>query len=100
MGVPYDTFWHLNPRKMKPIEKAYELKLEAQQNRMNLEAWVFGLYNQHAVASVLSKSAKYPQKPLELFGTKKKTPQEEADEFMRFMLQHNAIKSVSKEIEG
>lgn len=100
MGVPYDTFWHLNPKKLKPIEKAYELKLEAQQNRMNLEAWIFGLYNQHAVASVLSKSAKYPQKPLELFGTKKKTPQEEADEFMRFMLQHNAIKSVSKEIKG
>jgi hypothetical protein len=85
---------------MKPIERAYELKLESQQNRMNLEAWIFGLYNQHAVASVLSKNAKYPQKPLEIFGTKKKSPQEEADEFMRFMLQHNAIKSVSKEIEG
>lgn len=85
---------------MKPIEKAYSMKMEAHQNRMNLEAWVFGLYNQHAVASILSKNAKYPQKPLEIFGSaKKKAPQDEADEFMRFMLQHNAMKRISKEVK-
>ncbi len=86
MGVPYDTFWHLNPKRMKPIEKAYEMKLEARQNQMNLEAWLFGLYNQNAIASVMGKNNKYPKKPHEMFGTqKKKTPQEEAEEFKRYM---------------
>lgn len=100
MGVPYDTFWHLNPKRMRPIEKAYEMKLESAQNRMNLEAWLFGLYNQHAVASILSKSAKYPQKPMDVFGNaKKKSPQDEADEFARFMHQHNAMKRISKEVK-
>ena len=100
MGIPYDTFWHLNPKRMKPIEKAYEMKMDGQQNRMNLEAWVNGLYVQHAIASVLSKRAKYPAKPLELFGKEKpKSPQEEADAFKRFMLQHNAINKVHKEID-
>ena len=101
MHVPYDVFWHLNPKKLKPFEKAYETELEARQTRMNLDAWLHGLYIQHAVASVMSKSAKYPQKPFDIFGTqKKKTPQEEADEFMRFMLQHNMQRQISKEVKG
>lgn len=98
MGVEYSVFWTLNPKKLKPFEKAYSMKLEAKQNRMNLDNWLQGLYNQHAIASVLSKRAKYPQKPFDLFGTSKKTPQQEADEFMRFMLQHNAQKRVSEEV--
>lgn len=98
MGVDYNVFWTLNPRKLKPFEKAYEMKLESRQNSMNLEAWLKGLYTQHAVASIMSKRAKYPQKPFDLFGNQKKTPQQEADEFMRFMLQHNAQKRISEEV--
>lgn len=100
MHVPYEVFWHLNPRKLKPFEKAYDLEMQGRQNAMNLEAWIKGLYNQHAVASVLSKNAKYPQKPFDLFSTKKKTAQEEADEFYRFMLQHNAQKRINEELKG
>ena len=98
MHVPYETFWHLNPRKLKPFEKAYEMEMESRQARMNLEAWVFGLYNQHAVASILSKGARYPSKPIELFGKSKKTPEAEVEEFRRFMLQHNAQKRIKAEV--
>lgn len=58
---------------------------------MNLTAWTHGLYVQNAVASVLSKNAKYPKKPHELFGsTKPKSAQEEGLEFERYVMQYNA----------
>lgn len=99
MGVAYETFWHLNPRKMKPIEKAYEMKMEARQNQMNLEGWLDGLYIQNAIASVMSKNAKYPKKPFDMFGTTKpKTPEEEAEEFKRYVedmaMKRKAIKAM------
>lgn len=92
MHVPYETFWHLNPRKLKPFEKAYELEIEARQNAKNLQAWLDGLYVQNAVASVLSKSAKYPQKPFDLFNAKKKTVKEEGMDFERYVQQFNAMR--------
>lgn len=90
MHVPYDVFWHLNPRKLKPIEKAYSMEMESKQNSMNLEAWLHGMYISHAVASVMSKSAKYPKKPFELFSNHKKTAQEEGMDFERYVQQFNA----------
>ena len=97
IGVPYETFWHLNPKKLKPFEKAYELKIEARQSRINLEAWLNGLYNQNAVASVLSKDSKYPKKPFDLFGKEKeKTPQQEAEEFRAYAEQMAIKRKVAK----
>lgn len=67
------------------------------QARINLTAWVNGVYVQHAVASCFAKNAKYPQKPLDIFGTEAKaTPQQEAAMFERFMIAHNAQKEVAK----
>ena len=95
MDVTYEIFWTLNPRKLKPFEKAMELKQKAIQNRMNLTGWVSGIYVQHAIASCLSKGAKYPQKPLDIFGLEEKaTPQEEVAMFERFMIAHNAQKEM------
>ena len=100
MHVPYETFWHLNPRKLKPFQKAYEMEMESRHNFMNLEAWLFGLYNQNAVASVFTKS-KYPKKPHEVFGAKPKTPQQEAEEFKRYVEMFNArrkaVNAIKKE---
>lgn len=90
MHVPYEVFWHLNPHKLKPYEKAYEMEMESRQNAMNLEAWLHGLYNQNAVASVFSKSAKYPKKPFDMFSGKTKTAQEEGMDFERYVQQFNA----------
>ena len=85
MHVPYELFWHLNPRKLKPFEKAFEQEIEARQNAKNLEAWLHGLYNQNAIASVMSKNARYPTKPFDIFGkAKPKTPEEEAEEFKMY----------------
>lgn len=95
MHVPYELFWKLNPKKLEPFQKAAEMEQKAMQNRLNLTAWVTGVYIQHAVASCFSKGAKYPQKPLDIFGTEAKpTPQQEVEMFERFMVAHNAQREV------
>lgn len=99
MGVSYETFWHLNPRKLKPFEKAYELEMESRQARMNLEAWLNGLYEQNAIASIFGKNNKYPTKPFDIFGvSKQKTPEEEVEEFKNYVaemaLKKKAIKAM------
>jgi hypothetical protein len=86
--VPYETFWTLNLKTMKPFLKAYDNEVDAAHNRLNLEAWVIGIYVQHAVAANFGKSNKYPNKPLEIF-SKQKTAEEEAREFAKFVEQHN-----------
>ena len=95
MHVPYELFWKLNPKKLEPFQKAAEMEQKAMQARLNLTGWVNGIYIQHAVASCFAKNAKYPQKPIDIFGTEEKaTPKQEAQMFERFMYQHNAQKEV------
>lgn len=60
MGVDYDLFWTLNPKSLQPFIKAFELK----QKNNDTMAWQFGQYVRMAIASVLSKDGKYPQKPI------------------------------------
>lgn len=90
--VPYDVFWHLNPRKLKPFEEAYKMEMDSRQNATNLNAWLTGVYVQNAIASVFSKGAKYPQKPFNLFDGQKKTAEQEGMDFERYVQQFNAIR--------
>ena len=64
IGVPYELFWKLNPRKLKPFEAAYKMKLDREQDMINAKAWVNGLYVQMAIGSCFSKNSKYPESPL------------------------------------
>lgn len=59
IGVEYNTFWHLNPNKLKLFSEAEQLKIKGQ-DFMN---YMLGLYIRTAVASVLDNKAKYPKKP-------------------------------------
>lgn len=94
--VPYDVFWRLNPKKLEPFQKAAEMEQKAMQARLNLTAWVSGVYVQHAVASCFSKGARYPQKPLDIFGLEKKaTPEQEAAMFEQYMIAHNAQRELA-----
>ena len=40
MGVPYDLFWHLNPRKLEPFRTAYKDRLSQE----DYYAWRQGAY--------------------------------------------------------
>ena len=59
MGMTYRQFWDEDCRLVVPYRQAYKIR----QEEINRTAWLNGLYIQRAVASVLSKKAKYPKKP-------------------------------------
>jgi len=59
IGVDYEQFWILNPRKLEPFIKAFSLKQEYD-DRM---AWLQGDYIRMAIASSMSKKVKYPKRP-------------------------------------
>lgn len=74
IGVPYETFWKLNPVILKAYEEAFKIKSEADAQRIDSIAWLHGAYVSSAVAAALSKRATYPKKP---YGVK--NPEESAE---------------------
>lgn len=70
MGLDIDLFWTLNPNRMKPFIEAFEDKRHEERDMCNLQAYLTGLYVQHAIASCLSKKAQYPDKPIDLRDSK------------------------------
>lgn len=67
IDVSYDTFWHLNPKKLKPFYTAYKRKKE--ETDALIHSWV-GNYGISALIVSISRcfskksSAKYIKKPL------------------------------------
>ena len=71
IGVPYDLFWHLNPRKMKAFEKAYARQ---RQERMN-DMWYMGQLVAAAMDATVCnmmpftkrrQKGTYPEKPIRI----------------------------------
>ena len=68
MDIPYNLFWRLNPKKLKPFQEAYRIK---QKNR-DEEMWAFcGNYVLSAVITAVDSClngqkarSKYIEKPL------------------------------------
>lgn len=68
MGIPFETFWHLNPKKMKPIYEAEKIKAQQRDE----EIWhACGNYLVSAVMTAVDKclngrksSVKYIEQPL------------------------------------
>lgn len=50
--MPYELFWHLNPRKLKPFADAYEIRLKEQ----DALAYYSGIYNLRAFSVVLDNA--------------------------------------------
>lgn len=77
IGVDYNLFWSLNPKRLKPFLEANKLKLKQQNEFM----WLQGMYIFDAVSVAIynnfkdkgKKSMEYLQEPLEIF---KPTPEE------------------------
>lgn len=57
----------------------------------NFQAWLTGRYVAEAVASVLSKKAKYPKEPYELHKKGDRAKGEVHDDVRRFMAFANAL---------
>lgn len=66
MGVQYDLFWRLNPRRLKPFLKSYELRIENKRDMVNFHAWINNLYMGQMIASMFNKGEKYFEEPIDL----------------------------------
>ena len=65
--MPYETFWHLTPKKLDAFYEAYRIKKDADDEKM----WLMGLYIQSAVGTAVEHclagrkaKSKYVDKPL------------------------------------
>lgn len=85
IGMTYEQYWNSSPYLVKAYQKAYEIKLE-QQNQLE---WLQGLYVYNAVSVIVanvlakkgSKRVEYLEKPLDILPKteeKKKQEQQEA----------------------
>lgn len=70
IGVSYETFWHLTPKKLNSFYEAYKIK----QKMIDEEMWMMGMYIHNAFETVMENFAaglsgkkgksKYIQKPI------------------------------------
>lgn len=93
IGVPWDVFWHLNPKKLEPFVKAYAQKKQERSDEM----WLMGQYVAAALDATVCNAmpfikrrskGKYPERPIRvipLTPEEKKAEQERALEgFLNF----------------
>lgn len=90
IGVDYNLFWSMTPKKLKPFIEAQKQKDKAEFEMMNYQCWLTGLYNLHAINAVMSEGkAKYYEKPID-FSIKPVDPVELAViKFEAYALQFN-----------
>lgn len=65
IGVDYQLFWRLTPRKLDPFIRAARMKDEQEAKTLHYTAWLHGLYVNRAIASVFPEGSRYPKAPLE-----------------------------------
>lgn len=61
--MPYELFWHLNPKKLEPFFASQRVLAKQRYQEMDILAWNVGRYTANAIASCFSRSAQYPDKP-------------------------------------
>lgn len=81
IGVDYDLFWTLNPKTLQPFIKAFKL----QQDNINAQAWLNGLYVRLAIASTFGKNSPYPKKPITDMKSKQTSPEEGKQRMFKVM---------------
>lgn len=92
-GVPYETFGHLNPRKLEPFRKAKELEAEEKAKMMDYMAWLVGTYTVDAMGVWWGTNHNpYPETPR---GTNSKAAPPDGEvmsdgaKFAAFVIEHN-----------
>ena len=92
IGLGYEEFWHMNPAKLEPYIKVYELSKQRRLEEINLQSYLTGIYFTHALGCVFSRGNRYPEAPLDLF-SKQVSPEEraqqEAEIFKAYVREYN-----------
>ncbi len=98
VGVPYEVFWHLNPKKLESFYDAYRIK----QKIRDEEAWIDNIYTLRAFQVVMAQfgaglsgkrsTAEYFEKPLmgETHEQRELTEEEKQREVDKFFARENA----------
>lgn len=68
IGVPYETFWHLTPKKLKAFYKAHEIKTKMEDEKM----WMMGMYVVSALDSTVCNAFLWRRKGEKGHGYEKK----------------------------
>lgn len=99
MGVPYDLFWHLNPRKLLPFAETYRRKRQQQSDDM----WLMGQYVASALDATVcnampfikrKQKGKYLEKPIRVVPmTEEEKIIEEEKELDKFLSFFNGMDS-------
>ena len=89
MGVEYSLFYTLNPNKLKPFVKAYELQQQLELDKIYLETWLSGHYVTLAISTALG--GEYPEQPITVEETTR-IEQENKEEAQKIRDEINAIK--------
>lgn len=77
IGVDYDLFWSLNPRKLQPFVKSFKMKQEIKTEDINFQTWLQGIYFGQALVAILDKNQEYFNEPIDFQKIKEQKSQEE-----------------------
>lgn len=77
IGVDYDLFWSLNPRKLQPFVKSFKMKQKIKTEDINFQTWLQGIYFGKALVASLDKNQEYFEKPIDFQKIKEQKSQEE-----------------------
>lgn len=83
IGVDYQTFWNLTPKKLTPFVEAFKEKqahaAEEFRARANFSAWLQGIYIARAIGVNFSKNMSYFDQPIPLSDPERREKAENAD---------------------
>lgn len=64
IGIPYETFWKLNPATLAAYQEAFDKKAKLEAKERDTVAWLQGAYVMRAVAAAVNSKNQYPKAPL------------------------------------
>lgn len=77
IGVDYDLFWSLNPRKLQPFVESFKMKQKIKTEYINFQTWLQGIYFGKALVASLDKNQEYFKEPIDFQKIKEQKSQEE-----------------------
>jgi len=77
IGVDYDLFWSLNPRKLQAFVKSFKMKQKIKAEYINYQTWLQGIYFGRALVATLDKNQEYFEEPIGFQKIKEQKSQEE-----------------------
>ena len=77
IGVDYDLFWSLNPRKLQAFVKSFKMKQKIKTEYINFQTWLQGIYFGKALVASLDKNQEYFEEPIDFQKIKEQKSQEE-----------------------